>query len=319
MKIRLYQTGDAEGIYNLFTRETSYKRDAAFWVWINRMLSDERSIIVVAEEEGVIVGHYAIIPRNSSIGGVNFKSGLGIHAFIASDFRNVVSIFSITKIAYQVALDRNIDFIYGFPNANYRLIQEKIEKWQKVSIFHAYEKKTEKALKKDMSFTWEKVTKNNLKFYFHINSLLETNRKDMNYFDQSLNYYINRFLHHPQKPYENWLLWKDGICVGSVVTKSFSEGSEQRAHLIHYLLSSEIALSKVLGDFELLYIDRADVFTNWPISPHFTLALVDAGYLPTGFDTFFGVKCLSEKAMKSEKKLLDFNNWELFMSDSDVF
>lgn len=95
INIRAYQNGDAEKIYTLFRQYSSYKRDDAFWVWMNRLLA--HSIISVAEIKGAIVGHYAILPRLCKMrNGTFLKAGLGIHSFVEPKHRKEVSIFSIS-------------------------------------------------------------------------------------------------------------------------------------------------------------------------------------------------------------------------------
>lgn len=36
--IRLYKSGDAKGINEMFTKHTLYLRDDAYWTWINRIV-----------------------------------------------------------------------------------------------------------------------------------------------------------------------------------------------------------------------------------------------------------------------------------------
>ena len=36
--IRLYKSGDAKGINEMFTKHTPYLRDDAYWTWINSCL-----------------------------------------------------------------------------------------------------------------------------------------------------------------------------------------------------------------------------------------------------------------------------------------
>ena len=54
--IRLYKSGDAKGINEMFTKHTPYLRDDAYWTWINRIVG--QSISVVAECDDRIIGHY---------------------------------------------------------------------------------------------------------------------------------------------------------------------------------------------------------------------------------------------------------------------
>ena len=139
IKIREYTTEDRVKICSLLTRNTVYQRDPQFWCWINQCLGSMPPIIVVAEINSDVIGHYAIIPHPMMVGGKIITVGFGIHALIDSKFRKEVSIFDITTLAYKLAKERGLKLIYGFPNQEYRLIQEKIERWQKVSFFNSIE------------------------------------------------------------------------------------------------------------------------------------------------------------------------------------
>ena len=114
--IRLYKSGDAKGINEMFTKHTPYLRDDAYWTWINRIVG--QSISVVAECDDRIIGHYAVIPRNLIVKNRVLKAALGIHAFVDPDFRREISIFEISNYLYRIAQDKGIQVIYGFPNVN---------------------------------------------------------------------------------------------------------------------------------------------------------------------------------------------------------
>lgn len=318
INIREYKLGDERSIYNMFDKHTPYKRDAPFWIWINRMLSDEKSVIALAELNEEIVGHYAILPRKCSIEGIELKCGLGIHAFVDPKYRTEISIFSISKLAYDLADSRGFDLVYGFPNANYRLIQQKIEKWKEISLFNAYIKSAHKVSKNNLIYSWNLVSGSNFDDFLRINELLELNEGKGNYFPKSLNYYLNRFLHHPHKPYEVWLLKKNNITAGAIVVKRFID-KVHRVHIVDYALLDNNSIGDILTDFESLYRDKTEEFCLWPTSKYFSRLLTDKGYKQTGFETFFGVKLLSDKSRELENQILNFKNWELFMSDSDAF
>lgn len=89
--IRLYKSGDAKGINEMFTKHTPYLRDDAYWTWINRIVG--QSISVVAECDDRIIGHYAVVPRNLIVKNRVLKAALGIHAFVDPDFRREISYF----------------------------------------------------------------------------------------------------------------------------------------------------------------------------------------------------------------------------------
>ncbi|MCK9412233.1 MAG: GNAT family N-acetyltransferase [Prolixibacteraceae bacterium] len=320
VNIREYQIGDATKIHHLFSKYTHYKRDASFWVWINRLLAEEKSIIVVAEIEGEIIGHYAILPRICKIKDeIEFKCGLGIHAFIDPNYRNLVSIFSITSMAYKIAELKKYDFIYGFPNTNFRLIQEKIEHWKKISLFNAFVKPLTMPNSELLKFDWDIVDENDFEKYFIINELLEIqNLSGKISFSKSLSYFLNRYIKHPQKLYQSWLLRKEGETIGIIVTKKFV-GEEVKIHIIDYIIHSDEHLSNLIDDFEKKFSKQATVSVLWPITKYFSYLLIQKGYTQVGFDTFFGIKILSKKALDNQSLLQDVNNWSICMGDSDAF
>lgn len=320
VKIRDYKTGDAEKIYSLFSKHTSYKRDSAFWVWINRMLSDNKSIISVAEKDNQIIGHYAIIPRTCVINTKTYKTGLGIHAFVDPEYRDSISIFNITSHAYNTAKVKNIDFIYGFPNANYRLIQEKIEKWKKVALFNAFEKNSSNTEHDELFFKWELLDKNNFNTLFVLNELSELHSEYGNiFFKKSLIFLINRYLNHPQNLYQTWLLKGQEGYVGFIVTKIFEAENEKRAHIIDFILSPAYTKEILIKDFEIRFSNSVDKFVLWPFSKEFKQSLWKRSFLETGFETFFGIKFFSDASKEEENQILDFDNWYLSMGDSDAF
>lgn len=319
INIREYRLGDATKIYNLFSKNTPYKRDASFWVWINRLLSEEKSIIVIAELNGAIIGHYAILPRICKNKEIEFKCGLGLHAFVDPDYRNLLSIFSITSLAYNISNLKNYDFLYGFPNNNYRLIQEKIEHWKRISLFKAFIKPLNMERKENFKFEWKNIEDNDFEKYFLIDELLETNSLSNEfYFSKSLPYFLNRYLKHPQKPYQNWLLIKEGETIGVIVTKKFSV-DEDRIHIIDYIIKSDEYLSDLIDDFEMKFSTQNTLSVLWPNTKYFSQILLRKGYKQTGFDTFFSIKILSQKAKKNQDLLFNINNWNLCMGDSDAF
>jgi hypothetical protein len=320
INIREYKPQDAEKIYSLASKHTSFKRDAAFWVWINRLLSEEESIISVAELNNQIIGHYAIIPRICSIRGNRYKAGVAIHAIVDPDFRTSVSIFHITSHLYHKAKEKNIDFIFGFPNENNRLIQQRIEGWKKISLFNALEKEAVVVEHSKTVFSWESFDKENFDNLFILNELSEKYRANDNIFLlKPLTFLINRYLNHPQNPYQVWLLKDQNEYIGSVVTKLFKLNSEKRVHIIDFILSPSYSFENLIDDFEKIFSESVDKYVLWPYSNFFKHSLIDMNYTATGFDTFFGVKFLNDISKEEAEFIVNFNNWNLPMGDSDAF
>lgn len=314
INIRPYSTGDAEQIFILFQEHTKYKRDAAFWIWMNRILSD--SIVSVAEEKGNIIGHYAILPRRCVLNNeLELKAGLGVHAFVAPNRRNEASIFSISGLAYLLAKEKGIDFVYGFPNQNYRLIQERIEKWKLVSLFKAFVKDANSIKSSDYEYKWERVKQFNWDFLFQLNELLEKENISQIHFQRTVDYWNKRYLSHPQKPYHVWKVTQKGK-IGILVLKTFKEDTLTKLHLIDYVNEFELDLSKAIKDIAKLYEGKYDKLVFWPFNKSTSKELINLGFSENGFDTFFAIKKLNQEV---PEYLLDFKKWHLVMGDSDAF
>lgn len=314
INIRAYQNGDAEKIFKLFQQYSPYKRDEAFWVWINRLLS--HSIISVAEINGAIVGHYAILPRLCKLkNGTFLNAGLGIHAFVEPKYRKDVSIFSISSLAYKLAKEKGVQFVYGFPNINYRLIQERIERWKKVELFKALVKK-HSGLQSSLLLEWNRVDENDFEKLFEINNFFEKRELKYNCFETEAEYWFKRYFSHPQKLYEVWELNKNGLGIGFLVLKFFETEDVRRLHIIDFLLIDGYKLTDVLPDIESKFRD-VDEMVFWPFNMEISKTLIDYGFIEEGFDTYFGIKIL-DKSIDSSL-ILNYKDWHLTMGDSDAF
>lgn len=312
--IRPYRCGDATKIFSLFQRYTTYQRDEAFWIWINRLLT--HSIICVAELNGKIVGHYAILPRTCRLkNGTLLHSGLGIHAFVEPQHRDKVSIFSISSIAYKLAKESGIQFIYGFPNKNYRLIQEKIERWNKVALFNALVKKPAQ-ISSSLKYNWKKIEEHDYNDLLKLNELFEEGELEYNGFLSGIDFWYKRYFYHPQDLYEIWRLDYNNLIVGFLVIKLFEIDGFVRLHIIDFQLSGEYNLIDFLPDIESKFRSVAEM-VFWPFNIKVSESLRNYGFVEEGFDTYFGIKILDKSIDNS--LILDFMDWHLTMGDSDAF
>lgn len=318
INIREYQKEDAYKIYDFFTKHTKYKRDSQFWIWINRLLSDERSIICIAEINNAIIGHYAIVPRKLCIENKLINAGLGVHALVDPYYRNTLSIFSITEKVYQLAKERGIDIVYGFPNDNYRLIQEKIERWTRISLFNAFEKKITYNKSYKTFYNWISIEELQSDDLIKLDDLLNVSKKYI-YLNKPLRYIINRYFLHPQKLYKKWFIESEGKKIGLVITKLFDDLETKKCHIIDIIGIENLNLEFMLIDFENLHSLYADFSVQWPINKEFKRTLLKFDYSQEGFKTFFGAKIISDNFCNSNIDYKDIENWELYMGDSDAF
>lgn len=322
MEIRFYKPSDGEKISAFFRKNSPYQRDINFWTWINRVLNEE-SIVAVAKDNNTVVGHYAVIPRQVSIGNEIFNAGIGLHAVVDSKVRNDLSIFNISSLVYQEAKKQGVDFIYGFPNQNYRLIQEKIERWQMVALFNSFECRSN-SLNRSHSNTIvdiENVSLSDFSILYELNNVIEDyNSEELICFKLSASYWLRRYGLHPQNLYE---ILKVNYNTGTAffVIKKYIKDNIRYLHIVDFVYDSKsvhFLRPMIVGVFERYHAD-SDIFSVWKGDCLFESIIKNLGFVPVGFDTFFGIKILSEDAKIMKDQLLNFKNWRLAMGDSDAF
>ena len=126
-----------------------------------------------------------------------------------------------------------------------------------------------------------------------------------------------RYLQHPQQPYQfHWLL-AAGERRGLVVSKIFTAEGETRAHIVDHVLDEGQKPADLLAAFEDAFSGQAARFVHWPVDAAFNVALVEGGYQPDGFVTWFGLRALG--GTKLDPKLLEASAWRLSMGFSDAF
>lgn len=325
--IRLASSNDAERICLLFNKMApKYDRKINFWVWINQMLSEENSIIAIAEFNGDIVGHYAIIPQKIIVNKKEYRIGLGIHAAIEKEKRDLVSIYEISSFAYKEAKLSGLKFIYGFPNQNYRVIQEKIERWKRISLFKAYETeisnyKTETEIELD-SIEIKKID-SSFSSVFEVSKILDGSQIDTTvYLKKSLNYYTNRYLKHPHEIYKSFIVKNEEGKRACLFLKIHKDSDNLiKGHLIDFIKEKRFNTGLILDiAFLILKEQNVDVISFWPINQEIKEILNSKRVSFYGFETFFAIKFL-DKSFENiyKEELLNFENWTLQMGDSDAF
>lgn len=329
IKIRTYRKGDVNNICRFLTDNSPHQRDIQFWIWINRILPEDDSIIYVAELDKNIIGHYAALPQTISYNNIEFKACLGVHALIHPEFRKRISIFNITNIVYENLKKLGMDFIYGFPNKKYRLISNKIDNWNTISIFKSLEKNIVKTHSDRYMYSHKKIniTRENIYHTIYlINELIDRSISKMEFVSLKKTgyYYLIRYLLHPENIYQTYWLKKGNEIEGLVVIKKYKipEENKTRGHLIDYIISPNLNNSDVIHFIEY-YFNRHNevhVISSWPINLEFKKTLLKLGYYENGFETYLGAKFLNENIEQPTKEtILNFNNWDLPMGDSDAF
>lgn len=124
IEIREYRAGDEHGILALY--EVAFKLDLSLeeWRWFYR-----DAVIVIAEDAGRIIGHYAVQRRPFSVKGRVCAAGLVIGSMVSPEYRNVTTFLECAKYCYALCRQRGIAFVYAFPNDNVWLVRRRMLDW----------------------------------------------------------------------------------------------------------------------------------------------------------------------------------------------
>ena len=316
MEIREYKSSDRDKICKLFTELSDYKRDIDFWVWSNRIIGTDDSIVIVATDGDKVIGHYAILPHDMFLNGITFKSGLGIHAVIHPDYRGKVLMYKIAELAYEIAKERGIKIIYGFPNINYRNIQVKIEGWKEVSLFKALEINSSDIKIEKNEYNLVKAT-DSYSDLFLLDEVISN--KEINHYirvKKNLKYYRNRYILHPHNLYECFFIYEKNQIKGFIVFKTFEDN---KGHIIDYVKRKSVSEKDILGITLSFFKENIDSLILWPINSLFKKELDKLENIKEIFETFLGVKFLDSEFENESNNVIDFSKWELMMGDSDAF
>ena len=322
--VRPYKPGDEVSISEMFTRNTPYLRDNAYWIWINRLLPTYPSLIaVIADENDEIQGHTAIMPYDIKVGDRNIKCGMSYHTVIDENYRDRGLIFPLLELSDKLANDFGLEFYYGFPNKKARPIY-KLPNHYKVDKFYALEKgsDTVEIDEKEPSYIFELIDNIDYEILFSLNHILDLREKERIELCRNLNYYCTRYFFHPQKLYNSYKIYKDGIIVGCVVTKLYEKDGRRYFHILDLFVDEEMVdYESLLSDILCHFSKDCDIFSFWKINEHIKEILIKQGFQENGFDTFLGLCFLPNNKITEEEKnlLLDFKNWRIVMGDSDAF
>ena len=113
--VRIYKEGDQPGILELM-KSSSAKRTSEHWLWEyeNNPFGYH---IGVAEHNGQIVGHMALVPTYMKVGRKTIMGSQAVDLLVHPKFRRQGMFLALGTMLMNEARKKQIDITYGFPNA----------------------------------------------------------------------------------------------------------------------------------------------------------------------------------------------------------
>lgn len=321
--IREAKATDRDSIISFFNEfNLPYLRDRSYWIWLNRIVTTDYSIVAIAEYEGKVIAHYAIVPLDINVLGFKYRGAQGLNAVVSEKHRNKVQIYKVSNFAYKIAKKRGIDFMYAFPNKGYWEMQVKIEGCKLLSVINSY--KIASNIYKELP---REITIDNFKGdredFFNMDKLVEHYNNFNNIsVHKNLSYYINRYINHPQNLYSCHFIRIADEIEGFIVLKKYTNpySKEISGHLIDYVISDNVS-EKQLINFTNKYFNQKNIANviYWPTNNNFKEALKLFPFT-LEFESFPCIKFFNKELnIEIKDKIMNFKNWNMNMGDCDVF
>lgn len=298
---------DNDRIIDLFNREfPEYQRSPKYLDWFESCFSDSESIVCIAEHKNKVIGHYRVSPKLINIKDKTIKAGFGSQAIVDKKFKNKVSIMQITSLAYKISKGIGIEFIFGFPNNNYSIIQEKIEKWIEICRFKSIEFNVKQKPSNNISCVeFSKLTDKEA-----LESIVFCLEQYGNHsIPREAKYYLKRY----DNKYKKYFIYENNDLCGMFVTKDYKK---VKYHMVDFLVDK--------NKLDVLWDCFLATRTNNNISL-WLCGIIDQNFINDkvknishGFQTNFMFKMLSDNK-NIKKDISNFNNWCIKMGDSDAF
>ena len=320
--LRSYRLGDERGIVDLATHVGPHLRTIDYWNWQNTKNPFGPAIIELAEENGSIVGHYAVnrfkVRQKDSV----YEAGFASQAYIHRGKRDLKLLMGITKRIWKRCADEGLSFVYGFPNDNIWAIKKRLMNWRTIADFKSYEYLLSQHGKPGSLL--KSAGKKDIKVG-RLNSFgpgfdgFEPH--DCLHIPRTANFLNWRFFSNPLQHYLVFGAWVDEQPAGYVVLKLRRQAGRVLGHFVDLATSPanrDVAVSTLFNSaFDMFVWQGVDVISCWSFKTDpFHQMLVKAGFEQTGFTTHFGYRLTREAPLAA---LDNADNWYITMADSDAF
>jgi len=238
LDIRLYKLGDEKGFLKLdqlveVHRFNRRNLDNWYWKFKGNNPAGE-PIMVYAENDGVIIGHFAAIPMNYWFNGKNIVASHSAAMMIHPDWQNKGLIKFIADRLIKELEKQNIPFTYGYPNVNAHDLHIKILGYKDITNQRLFITKKKiiinnKSVNPHLEFKWKKINK----FDSQVDDLWEKVKNDFKVAVIRNSKFLNwRYIDRPDVSYFSFGAFKDDLLEGYCVLKIYQDDNVLRGHFV---------------------------------------------------------------------------------------
>jgi hypothetical protein len=288
------------------------------WHWRHE---EDRGFSVVAESQGRIVGHYAVVKQPFRAGNLRLWGGHGQQAVMHPRCRDLKTITAILREVERLAAAQ-CDFLLAFPNFRMAPLMERLLSWRHVREFPAWELPLatyrEAVAARQAAFPAPRCDVRRIETFRDIDGLPGEAPADGELMEAAdAEEWQWRYCRHPSQHYPIFAAMADGQCRGAAVLKTYFNGKEVVGHVVRLTSAPDredvkLALLAKAGEhFALAEVARIVVWNEF--RPHRAL-YAGLGFQPIGFVTNLYAKPLSARMPSVEPAA-----WSFDMGASDNF
>ena len=324
ISIRKFKKGDERGIMKLTKLLfPNFNLSLKQWQWRHHF--DKNRIVVSADEQNNIIGHWAYIKKNL-LGqcGKKYKAGLTLAAMIHPQWQGKGIFSKMTEIFFKNAHREKIDFLYGFPNETFLPIHLHFG-FLYIKPYNIYTKGIEKRASKDFEIEKQKdyifVQKNNTKDIGVNNGIISGNIGLI----KNASYLKQRYLEKPKSNYFLYEIVKDQKEIGYLVFKLYLRGGNRHLQLIDIDINSSFVKEDLLQCLYNFWYSTAskkkvDMLSTWKQN----LVIVEDKIIRQHeFDKdqekFFHLTIKGIRLDQNSMKILQKKPWNIKMGDTEIF
>jgi hypothetical protein len=298
-------------------------RSRKFYEWRNFKSPFGRSYSYIIRINNKVIAHYSLMPIELLYKNKKIRAVYSQQAVVHPEHRNLKNIVNLATFVENKIKDK-FDYIIGFPNNNFYLIEERFMKWKKISRV--------KSKKYNISYILSNTKKSfedsNLIKIKNIKPFLDSISKariqinnNLYTINNTCEYIMWRYFDNP-KNYYTVFQYKDSKNSGYIVIKLYynSINNETTAHIIQLFSDNEV-ISEVLFLNALKYIKnnlKVDYIMQWAFGGSFiTKYLEQFVHESDGFSVNFYGKSFSEQY--DQKSFFSADNWNIEEHFSDAY
>lgn len=316
--VRAYRPGDEHGILAMYRSVFDLDFSVETWRSFYESFPHGPAIIVVAELERELVGHYAVQPRPFWCGGDDCLAGFVLGTMIEQKARNVTLFVDMARLAYELCTDRGLRFVYAFPRDDIMRIRQTLLSWQTHAKMVEWEGPLPPVIDElpvDVQDSYS-ITEKPLELLARPQVVDAATIRGQRYAE-----WVNwRIFENPRFEYDVHTIGDPQKPDAYAVTKLYRRGDVPYGHIVDWHVVGEdptVVDGLLAGIWRQFHEKKVERFSCWANRQNsLGKAMHEAGYEEQGQSANWGYLPLESA---SQELLADRDAWHIFMVDTDSY